>query len=216
MVMLDTVPVGFDAGIRTLVAGAVKENCVSIARLSMLRTSAASSITKTGHVYRWDLVTNSLSSPFPMAPATGEAYTATIIGADGKVFAINNATLFAVGDNRQNSVSDVSGQVSVTRSPFLVQRSSGQYYQTITVTNNTNATIDGPFSLILDNLTNGTLTNATGTTSALTPVVGHIFARLSEVLGQERTHNSRSSSPRPARQSRIQRRCGRVRERDES
>lgn len=34
-----------------------------------------------------------------LTPGIGEAYTPTVIGANGEVFAINNATLFAVGAN---------------------------------------------------------------------------------------------------------------------
>ena len=45
-------------------------------------------------MYRWDFATNSLSPAFPMAAATGEAYTPTVIGPDGAVYAINNATLY--------------------------------------------------------------------------------------------------------------------------
>jgi len=146
---------------------AVREWCINCAAVDVVNKCCIVN-SEDGHVYRWDLVTNSLSPAFPMAAATGEAYTPTVIGADGKVYAINNATLFAVGDNRQ-TLFNVSAQVSVTRSGFLIQRSNGQYYQTITLTNNSGSTIDGPFSLVLDNLANGTLANATGSTSALTP-----------------------------------------------
>jgi hypothetical protein len=46
-----------------------------------------------GHVYRWDFTTNTLSAGLKIAPPTGEAYTPTIIGPDGAVYAINNAVL---------------------------------------------------------------------------------------------------------------------------
>jgi hypothetical protein len=38
-----------------------------------------------------------LSQTVALTPGIGEAYTPTLIGADGTVYAINNATLFAVG-----------------------------------------------------------------------------------------------------------------------
>jgi len=46
-----------------------------------------------GHVYRWDFSTNTLSPGLQLAPPTGEAYTPTLIGPDGAVYAINNAQL---------------------------------------------------------------------------------------------------------------------------
>ena len=50
-----------------------------------------------GHMYRWDLTSNTLSENRLLAPPTAEAYTPTIVGMDGTVYAINDATLFAVG-----------------------------------------------------------------------------------------------------------------------
>ena len=50
-----------------------------------------------GKLYRWDLTSNTLIQPVTLTSGIGEAYTPTIIGVDGIVFAINNATLFAVG-----------------------------------------------------------------------------------------------------------------------
>ena len=52
-----------------------------------------------GHLYRWDFTSNSLSPAFPMATATGEAYTPTVMGPDGAVYAINNATLYSCVHN---------------------------------------------------------------------------------------------------------------------
>ncbi len=46
-----------------------------------------------GHVYRWTFATNSLSPGLKLAPPTGEAYTPTVIGPDGAIYAINNAVL---------------------------------------------------------------------------------------------------------------------------
>ena len=50
-----------------------------------------------GNVYRWDLAANRLSEKVALTAGVGEAYTPTVIGPDGTVFAINNAILFAVG-----------------------------------------------------------------------------------------------------------------------
>ena len=50
-----------------------------------------------GKLYRWDLTSNTLSETFTLTPGIGEAYTPTLIGVDGTVYAINNAILFAIG-----------------------------------------------------------------------------------------------------------------------
>jgi hypothetical protein len=50
-----------------------------------------------GYVYRWDLATNTLAEKFRLNAPYSEPYTPTIIGPDGTVYAINNATLYAIG-----------------------------------------------------------------------------------------------------------------------
>jgi len=50
-----------------------------------------------GKVYRWDLRTNTLTEQVTLTAGIGEAYTPTLIGPDGTVYAISNGTLFAVG-----------------------------------------------------------------------------------------------------------------------
>ena len=49
-----------------------------------------------GKMYRWDLASNTLSETIMLTAGLGEAYTPTLIGVDGTVYAINNATLFAI------------------------------------------------------------------------------------------------------------------------
>ena len=50
-----------------------------------------------GKLYRWNLTTNTFTENVVLTPGLGEAYTPTLIGADGTVYGINDATLFAVG-----------------------------------------------------------------------------------------------------------------------
>ena len=64
---------------------------VDPARQSILANS------EDGWLYRWDLATNSFTQKVPLTNGLAESYTPTAIGADGKVYAINNAVLFAVG-----------------------------------------------------------------------------------------------------------------------
>jgi len=48
-------------------------------------------------VYRWDFASDTLSQRVRLTDGLGEAYTPTTIGADGTIYAINDAVLFAVG-----------------------------------------------------------------------------------------------------------------------
>ena len=50
-----------------------------------------------GILYRWDLATDTLAGMIRLNGPRPEAYTPTIVGPDGTVYAINNATLYAIG-----------------------------------------------------------------------------------------------------------------------
>ena len=50
-----------------------------------------------GYMYRWSLVTNTLSERIRLTSGLGESYTPTAVGPDGQVYAINNGVLFALG-----------------------------------------------------------------------------------------------------------------------
>jgi hypothetical protein len=50
-----------------------------------------------GILYRWDLRRNTLAEKIRLNAPRPEAYTPTLIGPDGTVYAINNATLYAIG-----------------------------------------------------------------------------------------------------------------------
>jgi hypothetical protein len=51
-----------------------------------------------GKLYRWALATNRLSEAIKLSGGIGEAYTPTVIGPDGTVYAINDAVLNAIGN----------------------------------------------------------------------------------------------------------------------
>jgi hypothetical protein len=74
----------------------VKEWCINTAAVDPATKSVLAN-SEDGKLYRWDLTTNTLSEQIVLTPGLGEAYTPTLIGPDGTVYAINNATLFAVG-----------------------------------------------------------------------------------------------------------------------
>ena len=76
---------------------AVKEWCINSAVVDPLTNSVLAG-SEDGKLYRWDLSTNTLSQSVVLTPGIGEAYTPTLVGPDGTVYAINNATLYAVGN----------------------------------------------------------------------------------------------------------------------
>jgi hypothetical protein len=76
--------------------GGVKEWCINTAAVDPFTRSVLVN-SEDGILYRWSLVTNTFSEKIRLASEIGEAYTPTVIGPDGAVYAINNATLYAVG-----------------------------------------------------------------------------------------------------------------------
>jgi hypothetical protein len=75
---------------------AVKEWCINSAVVDPATHSVLAG-NEDGKLYRWDLSTNALSETVTLTPGLGAAYTPSVIGQDGTVYAINNATLYAVG-----------------------------------------------------------------------------------------------------------------------
>ena len=76
--------------------GAVREWCINTAAVDPFTKSVIVN-SEDGKLYRWDLTTNKLSEVIKLSGGIGEAYTPTVIGADGTVYAINDAVLSAVG-----------------------------------------------------------------------------------------------------------------------
>jgi hypothetical protein len=98
--------------------GGVREWCINSAAVDPATDSVLAN-SEDGKLYRWNLSTNSLVQVVTLTAGIGEAYTPTAIGADGTVYAINNATLFAVGKNswdtfghdaQHSGISAVGGQ----------------------------------------------------------------------------------------------------------
>jgi hypothetical protein len=75
---------------------AVREWCINTAVVDAATKSVLVN-NEDGKLYRWDLTSNSFSEVVTLTAGLGEAYTPTLIGTDGTVYAINNAILFAVG-----------------------------------------------------------------------------------------------------------------------
>jgi hypothetical protein len=107
------------------------------------------------------------------APNLTYTPTAGYFGSDSFQFKVNNGSLDSnaatVSITVNATTTDVTGSIQVTKGAFTYNRAAGSYSQQVTLTNTGGTDIAGPISLILSNLANGTLTNASGTTSALTP-----------------------------------------------
>ncbi|WP_435010240.1 hypothetical protein P12x_001490 [Tundrisphaera lichenicola] len=71
---------------------AVREWCVNSTAVDPFNKCAVVN-SEDGNVYRWNFTTNTLTPALTLAAATGEAYTPTVIGPDGAVYAINRAVL---------------------------------------------------------------------------------------------------------------------------
>jgi hypothetical protein len=76
--------------------GAVREWCINSAVVDPYTDSILAG-SEDGRLYRWNLSTNTFSQVITLTSGIGEAYTPTLVGVDGTVYAINNATLFAIG-----------------------------------------------------------------------------------------------------------------------
>jgi hypothetical protein len=76
--------------------GGVREWCINTAAVDPVTKSVMAN-SEDGKLYRWDLTTNTFTQAITLSPGVGEAYTPTVIGADGTVYAINQAILNAVG-----------------------------------------------------------------------------------------------------------------------
>ncbi len=73
----------------------VKEWCINSAAIDLVTKSAMIN-SEDGTLYRWDFTSNTLSQSIALTSGRAEAYTPTLIGPDGTVYAINDAVLFAV------------------------------------------------------------------------------------------------------------------------
>ncbi|MDP9171623.1 MAG: hypothetical protein M3N54_13480, partial [Acidobacteriota bacterium] len=85
-----------DPDFRPGLPNAVREWCINSAAIDPFQKAALVN-SEDGTLYRWDFTTNAFTQSIALTGGIGEAYTPTLIGVDGTVYAINHAILFAVG-----------------------------------------------------------------------------------------------------------------------
>jgi hypothetical protein len=85
-----------DMNYRPTYPNAVVEWCINTAVVDPASFSVLAGA-EDGKLYRWHLGSNTFTETVVLTAGLGEAYTPTMCGPDGQVYAINNATLFAVG-----------------------------------------------------------------------------------------------------------------------
>lgn len=78
---------------------AVKEWCINSAAVDPATDSVLVN-SEDGKLYRWNVGQNQFTQVVKLTNGLDEAYTPTVVGPDGTVYAINDATLFAVGKKR--------------------------------------------------------------------------------------------------------------------
>jgi len=74
----------------------VKEWCVNSAAVDPATDSVIAN-SEDGVLYNWDLATNTLDESIRLTSGYGEAYTPTVVAADGSLLAIQDGELFDVG-----------------------------------------------------------------------------------------------------------------------
>jgi hypothetical protein len=82
--------------------GAVREWCINAAAVDPFSRSVLAN-SEDGRLYRWDLTTNTFSQSILLNNGIGEAYTPTVVGPNGTVYAIQDAVLYAIQSPATNT-----------------------------------------------------------------------------------------------------------------
>ncbi|HLJ97664.1 MAG TPA: hypothetical protein VKU02_31170, partial [Gemmataceae bacterium] len=128
----------------------VREWCINTAAVDPASDSIMAN-SEDGTLYRWNLATNSFTQSVKLTNGTGEAYTPIVIGADGTVYAINDATLFAVGGTDSGATVTPPSDQSATEGTLqafelgsFTDTSGGPWIATVAWGDGTSATMFDP------------------------------------------------------------------------
>ncbi|HMJ25791.1 MAG TPA: Ig-like domain repeat protein, partial [Pyrinomonadaceae bacterium] len=85
------------------VPNAVREWCINAPAVNPATRSVFFN-SEDGHLYRWNLATNSLDQALILNSGIGQPYVPTVIGPDGMVYTLNGGNVFALGNDPSTSV----------------------------------------------------------------------------------------------------------------
>ena len=143
---------------------AVREWCINTAAVNPA-TNSIFTPSEDGHIYRWNLATNSLSQAVTLTSGIGEPYVPTIIGPSGIVYTLNGGTLFALGGLNGVGVTLVSSVPDVR--PVVVGQS---LTFTATVTNTGSSGVIPSGTVTFQDFTYQDLTPITTTLASNVPL----------------------------------------------
>jgi hypothetical protein len=85
----------------------VREWCINTAAVDPA-TNSIFAPNEDGHIYRWNVATNSFSQAVKLTEGIGEPYVPSVVGPDGTVYTLNGGTLFAIGSSNGVAVTIAS------------------------------------------------------------------------------------------------------------
>ena len=93
---------------------AVQEFCINAPAINPA-TNSVFFDSEDGHLYRWNLESNSIDQAVPLSPGVLQPYVPTVIGPDGTVYTLNGGNFFAIGQRPGVSVTISSSAPDVRR-----------------------------------------------------------------------------------------------------
>jgi hypothetical protein len=155
------------------IPNAVKEWCINAPAVNPATKSVFFN-SEDGHLYRWNLATNSLDQAITLNAGIGQPYVPTVIGPDGTVYTLNGGNVFALGNDSSTSVTVASSKPDLREAVFgnsitFTATVTGSPMPTGTVTfhDTTFNGLNAESTILAANVPLNTSGQATVTTSAL-------------------------------------------------
>ena len=145
---------------------AVREWCINTAAVNPA-TNSIYLPSEDGHIYSWNLATNSLSQGVQLNEGIGQPYVPTVVGPNGVIYTLNGGTFFALGGYTGVGIAVVSSMPDV-RSVVVGQ--SLTFTATITNTGPSGGTPTG--TVTFQDFTYNNLTPVTTTLASNVPLNG--------------------------------------------